>query len=128
MKLGCPIIPTTTLLMPADLRDRVERGDARVVITDPVFAERFEPMSDGVLRVLIRGSRAGWQTLSGAGSRDDVRSGGRYAGNGSTVSVLHFGDHRKTQARRSHARQLSHRAPVDHVLARPAAREIDIST
>src|SRR5690349_23840073 len=24
MKSGCPIIPTTTLLMPADLRDRVE--------------------------------------------------------------------------------------------------------
>ena len=42
MKLGCPIIPTTTLLMPADLRDRVERGRARVVITDLPFAARFE--------------------------------------------------------------------------------------
>jgi acetyl-CoA synthetase len=29
MKLGCPIIPTTTLLMPSDLRDRLERGAAR---------------------------------------------------------------------------------------------------
>jgi len=88
MKLGCPIIPTTTLLMPADLRDRVERGVARIVITDPVFAQRFEPMSDGVLRVLICGSRAGWRTLSSAGSRDTFDPGGRYAGNGS--AVLYF--------------------------------------
>jgi acetyl-CoA synthetase len=70
MKLGCPIIPTTTLLMAADLRDRVERGGARLVITDPVFAERFAGLSDGVLRMLIRGSLAGWQTLSSAGLRD----------------------------------------------------------
>lgn len=75
MKLGCPIIPTTTLLMPADLRDRVERGDARIVITDPVFAERFEPIANGVLRVLIRGSRAGWRTLSSAGFRDTFDPG-----------------------------------------------------
>jgi acetyl-CoA synthetase len=75
MKLGCPIIPTTTLLMPADLRDRVERGAARIVITDPVFAERFEPMSDGVLRVLIRGARADWRTLSSAGFLDTFDPG-----------------------------------------------------
>src|SRR5262249_47759465 len=41
MKLGCPIIPTTTLLMPTDLSDRVQRGRARVVVTDPVFADRY---------------------------------------------------------------------------------------
>ena len=63
IKLGCPIIPTTTLLMPADLRDRVERGVARVVITDPVFADRFDAISDDALRVLIRGSRPGWGKL-----------------------------------------------------------------
>jgi acetyl-CoA synthetase len=75
MKLGCPIIPTTTLLMPADLRDRVERGAARIVITDPVFAERFEPMSDGVLRVLIHGRRASWRTLSSTGFLDEFDPG-----------------------------------------------------
>jgi acetyl-CoA synthetase len=69
MKLGCPIIPTTTLLMPSDLRDRLERGAARVVVTDPVFADRFEGMDGPVLRVLIEGARVGWQTLP-AGSQD----------------------------------------------------------
>jgi len=68
IKLGCPIIPTTTLLMPADLRDRVARGAARVVITDTGFAERFEGIDGGVLRLLIRGARAGWETLSDAGA------------------------------------------------------------
>ena len=75
MKLGCPVIPTTTLLMAADLRDRIERGVARVVITDPVFAERFAGMADGGLRLLIRGSREGWQTLSATGARDDFDPG-----------------------------------------------------
>jgi len=75
MKLGCPIIPTTTLLMPADLRDRVERGGARIVITDPAFAGRFDGVADPVLRILIRASRAGWHTLSGSGSRDTFDPG-----------------------------------------------------
>jgi acetyl-CoA synthetase len=100
MKLGCPIIPTTTLLMSSDLRDRVERGAARIVITDPVFAERFEgtaveanaagqannageagaargPIELGprLLRVLIRGTRPGWHTLAESGAADDFDPG-----------------------------------------------------
>jgi len=75
MKLGCPVIPTTTLLMAADLRDRIDRGVARVVITDPLFAERFAGIADGGLRLLIRGSREGWQTLSTSGGRDDFDPG-----------------------------------------------------
>lgn len=63
MKLGCPIIPTTTLLMPADLRDRVARGAARVVVTDCVFADRFDATTENVLRVLIQDSRPGWHSL-----------------------------------------------------------------
>jgi acetyl-CoA synthetase len=75
MKLGCPIIPTTTLLMPADLRDRVERGAARIVITDPMFADRFDGIADEVLRLLTRGAREGWQTLSSDGARNDFDPG-----------------------------------------------------
>src|SRR5579871_889502 len=63
MKLGCPIIPTTTLLMPADLSDRIDRGAARVVITDVGFAERFDGLSADVVKLLVRGARDGWTTL-----------------------------------------------------------------
>lgn len=75
MKLGCPIIPTTTLLMPADLRDRVARGGARVVITDAGFADRFEAAAGTALRVLIRGSRPGWHCLPESGVQDDFDPG-----------------------------------------------------
>jgi acetyl-CoA synthetase len=71
MKLGCPIIPTTPLLMPVDLQDRVERGGARVVITDPTLADRFEAAAGTALRVLIRDTRPGWHTLAESGTRDD---------------------------------------------------------
>jgi acetyl-CoA synthetase len=75
MKLGCPIIPTTTLLMPVDLQDRVERGGARVVITDPTLADRFEAAAGSALRVLIRDTRPGWHTLAGSGTRDEFDPG-----------------------------------------------------
>jgi acetyl-CoA synthetase len=65
MKLGCPMIPTTTLLMPADLRDRIGRGAARVVVTEEQFVDRFGSGGHGLLRVLVRGARPGWQTLPG---------------------------------------------------------------
>jgi acetyl-CoA synthetase len=39
MKLGACVIPATTLLTPEDLRDRIERGKVRHVVTDPAGAE-----------------------------------------------------------------------------------------
>ena len=63
MKLGCPVIPTTTLLMPSDLADRLQRGAVRAVVTDPLLAERFNGMTDDGLRVLTHGSADGWHTL-----------------------------------------------------------------
>jgi acetyl-CoA synthetase len=75
MKLGCPISPTTTLLMPADLQDRVARGAARVVITDLAFAERFEALEGAILRFLISDARPGWNTLPETGGCDDFDPG-----------------------------------------------------
>ncbi len=71
MKLGCPIIPTTTLLMPTDLSDRVARGAARVVVTDDTFVGRFDGLSAGVLRVLAQGAREGWHTLPASPAGQD---------------------------------------------------------
>jgi acetyl-CoA synthetase len=41
IKLSCPIIPTTTLMMPDDLRDRVVRGGAKAIVTEASYADRF---------------------------------------------------------------------------------------
>lgn len=40
-KLGAPMIPTTVMLGPADLRDRVERGKAKWVVTSHTNAQKF---------------------------------------------------------------------------------------
>ena len=41
MKLGAVIIPATSLLTPEDLRDRLDRGAVRHVVTDPAGAEKL---------------------------------------------------------------------------------------
>jgi acetyl-CoA synthetase len=41
MKLGAVIMPTTTAVGPADLADRIERGNARFVVCNPVDAGKF---------------------------------------------------------------------------------------
>src|SRR6266496_3365208 len=45
MKLGAVIIPATSLLTPEDLRDRLDRGRVKHVITDPTGAEKLDRKS-----------------------------------------------------------------------------------
>jgi acetyl-CoA synthetase len=42
IKLGAVIMPTTAALGPAELTDRIQRGDARFVVCNPVDATKFE--------------------------------------------------------------------------------------
>lgn len=53
MKLGAVISPATTLLTPADLQDRIERGGIRHVITGFPRAETAAPVTKSHLRRLI---------------------------------------------------------------------------
>jgi acetyl-CoA synthetase len=41
MKIGAIIMPTTTAVGPADLADRIERGNARFVVCNPADTEKF---------------------------------------------------------------------------------------
>jgi acetyl-CoA synthetase len=61
MKLGAVLIPATTLLTAEDLRDRVERGQVKVVVAAAELAERFEGISGAPVRIGV-GERpaAGW--------------------------------------------------------------------
>jgi acyl-coenzyme A synthetase/AMP-(fatty) acid ligase len=47
MKLGAVLIPATTLLTSDDLRDRIERGQVKVVVTASDLAGRFEGIPGG---------------------------------------------------------------------------------
>jgi acetyl-CoA synthetase len=60
MKLGAVIIPGSTLLAPADLRDRIERGQVGAVIAQSGLAGRFAEVHGGYLRVAVGEPVEGW--------------------------------------------------------------------
>jgi acetyl-CoA synthetase len=59
MKLGAVIIPATTLLGPADLRDRIERGAAAFVVTAAADTGKFDEVPGSYGRISIGGGVAG---------------------------------------------------------------------
>jgi acetyl-CoA synthetase len=63
IKLSCPVIPTTTLMMPADLRDRVARGGAKAIVTEAAYVDRFSWLDASHLKLLAAGEANGWQSL-----------------------------------------------------------------
>ena len=60
MKLGAVLIPATTLLGPDDLVDRVQRGDARHVVTTAADAAKFASVPGGYTRIAVGGAAPGW--------------------------------------------------------------------
>jgi acetyl-CoA synthetase len=66
MKLGAVIIPASTLLQPADLADRVARGQVRHVVTDTAQAGKFAGVPGDWTRVVVGGSSEGWHAYSDA--------------------------------------------------------------
>jgi acetyl-CoA synthetase len=60
MKLGAVIIPATTLLAEADLRDRVDRGDVGAVIAQSQLAPRFAAVHGSYLRIAVGDPVEGW--------------------------------------------------------------------
>src|SRR5512138_2413505 len=68
IKLSCPVIPTTTLMMPADLRDRVARGGAKAIVTEAAYADRFSWLDTSHIKLLAAGHESGWQSLEDSAS------------------------------------------------------------
>ena len=64
MKVGAVIIPGSTLLAPADLRDRVERGDVSAVIAQSQLTERFTDVPGGYVRIAVGAPVRGWVRYS----------------------------------------------------------------
>ena len=70
IKLSCPVIPTTTLMMSGDLRDRVARGGAKAIVTEAAYADRFSWLDASHLKLLAAGEASGWQSLVDNGAAD----------------------------------------------------------
>jgi acetyl-CoA synthetase len=60
MKLGAVIIPATTLLTPDDLRDRLDRGGVKHVVTDPAGAEKLRGVQGNYTRIVTGDKVTGW--------------------------------------------------------------------
>jgi acetyl-CoA synthetase len=63
MKLGVVVIPATTLLTPDELRDRLDRGRARVVVASQDQVAKFSDLGgDQLVRVVVNASskQEGW--------------------------------------------------------------------
>ena len=65
MKIGAVIMPTTTAVGPADLRDRIDRGQARAVVANASDTDKFEEVPGDYLKVSV-GEASGWTSLHSA--------------------------------------------------------------
>jgi acetyl-CoA synthetase len=67
MKLGAVMIPSSTLLQPADLADRIPRGNVRHVITEAALTGKFAGVPGDWTRVAVgpgEPAGAGWHAYS----------------------------------------------------------------
>lgn len=53
MKLGAVTIPATLLLTPADITDRIQRGDVKHVVTNADQADKFSGVDGGINRIAV---------------------------------------------------------------------------
>jgi acetyl-CoA synthetase len=64
MKLGLVLIPAMPTLAPADIADRIERGQAKYLVAHGADAEKFAGLVDGVVRVAIGEAPSGWRSYA----------------------------------------------------------------
>jgi acetyl-CoA synthetase len=60
IKLGAVLIPATALLTTEDLRDRLERGQVRHVVTASAQAAKFDPLPGDYTRIAVGPPVPGW--------------------------------------------------------------------
>jgi len=74
IKLGAVMVPTSMLAMPADLADRLQRGDVRHIIAQGSEAAKFAGLADGATRIAVgapaEGGHAGWADYADSASAD----------------------------------------------------------
>ncbi|MBL8216084.1 MAG: AMP-binding protein [Bryobacterales bacterium] len=68
IKLGAVVVPATTLLAPADLQDRLQRGDVRFVITTSSHVSKFDTLPKTFTGLVSDKPAANWSSLNDASS------------------------------------------------------------
>ncbi|WP_159501651.1 AMP-binding protein [Microbacterium sp. 18062] len=75
MKIGAVILPTSVVLGPDDLVERIERADIRVVIADETDAAKFDGIDRDLVRVNVGAPRAGWLSFADSDGASDAAPG-----------------------------------------------------
>jgi acetyl-CoA synthetase len=60
IRLGAVIIPATTLLETEDLRDRLDRGQVKAIVTQTLLTSRFGALAGAPLRIAVGEAVPGW--------------------------------------------------------------------
>ncbi|MBN9099090.1 MULTISPECIES: AMP-binding protein [unclassified Pseudonocardia] len=89
MKLGAVVIPATTLLTPADLRDRLDRGAAKHVVVGGADVGKFDEVEGDYTKIAVRDAPSGWLDYSdaSAASAEFTPDGATF---GSDTLLLYF--------------------------------------
>lgn len=66
LKLGAVIFPTSVVLGPEDLVERIDRAGIRVVIADGEDARKFDEITHDLVRITVGEPREGWLTFADA--------------------------------------------------------------
>ncbi len=75
MKIGAVILPTSVVLSPEDLAERLERAGVRAVIADGTDAAKFDAFDRDMVRVVVGADRDGWNTFADAEDASEVAPG-----------------------------------------------------
>ena len=66
MKLRAVVVPCTPLLGPADLRDRIDRGEARHAVVRAADTGKFDEVPGDYTRIAVGGAVPGWTAYEDA--------------------------------------------------------------
>jgi acetyl-CoA synthetase len=88
MKIGAVILPTSVVLGPDDLAERIERADIRVVIADHTDAAKFDGFDRDLVRISVGGARDGWRSFADADAASDEAPG--VVVDSSDASIIYF--------------------------------------
>lgn len=88
-KLGAVLIPSSNLLTPEDLRDRMSRGEVKHVIAGAANTDKFAELEGNYTRVCVGAQTAGWKNFA-----DSMEVSANYSPDGVTKAsdplILYF--------------------------------------
>ena len=122
MKLGLVLIPAMPTLGPADIADRLERGQAKFLVAHGSDAEKFAGLGEGVVRVAVGVAPSRWRRYAMLLGSQFFEPDGPTQADDPMLLYFTSGTTARAKLVVPLARELPDRASLDHVRARPQAR------